>query len=183
MKTKKAFMLAGLSAVLLSFNSCKKDADDHNEEELITTIKLKFTEVGSSTSTTFTFKDIDGPGGAAPTLNETITLAPSKQYNCEISVLNESVSPAEDITPEIITEAIDHQFYFEPTGVGITVSNLSTDSRGLPLGITSRWATGSTLATGTVKLTLKHKPGVKAAGDPVSKGETDIEVNFGARIQ
>lgn len=180
---KKTLMLAGLSAIILNLGSCKKENQPHNEEELITTLKLKFTEVGGGTSTTFTFKDADGPGGAAPTVNETISLAPNKQYNCEITVLNESVSPAEDITTEIVNEADDHQFYFEPSGLGITVSNLNTDSKALPLGTTSRWATSATLATGTVKLTLKHKPGVKAAGDLVSKGETDIEVNFAARIQ
>jgi hypothetical protein len=30
---------------------------------------------------------------------------------------------------------------------------------------------------------LKHKPGSKATGDLVSKGETDIEVNFTAQVQ
>jgi hypothetical protein len=34
-----------------------------------------------------------------------------------------------------------------------------------------------------MKITLKHKPGAKAGGDPVTKGETDIEVVFPVKIQ
>jgi hypothetical protein len=33
-----------------------------------------------------------------------------------------------------------------------------------------------------VKIVLKHKPDAKAAGDPVSKGETDIELDFDITI-
>jgi len=48
----------------------------------------------------------------------------------------------------------------------------------LPLGITSTWTAAAVAGTGTMNVTLKHKPGVKAAGDPVSKGETDISIDF-----
>jgi hypothetical protein len=50
------------------------------------------------------------------------------------------------------------------------------------LGTTSTWTTTG-VSNGTVKITLKHKPGIKAAGDPVSKGETDIEVSFTTKVQ
>ena len=51
-------------------------------------------------------------------------------------------------------------------------------AKGLPLGITSTWTAAVAAGTGTMNVTLKHKPGVKAAGDPVSKGETDISIDF-----
>jgi len=34
-----------------------------------------------------------------------------------------------------------------------------------------------------VNVTLKHKPGVKAANDPITKGETDISIDFKLIIQ
>jgi hypothetical protein len=34
-----------------------------------------------------------------------------------------------------------------------------------------------------MKITLKHKPGAKIAGDPVTKGETDVEVEFNVRLK
>lgn len=179
-----------LSALCVLFAAtvvgCKKDDHSHDEEELITTVNVKLTESGTTTATTFTFRDTDGPGGNAPTKFDTIKLAPNKTYNCEITLLNESVTPAEDKTPEIRTEANDHQFYFSPTSVNITVSNLDTDSRSLPLGLTSRWTTGAANAvgvTGSIRVTLKHKPGTKASGDDESKGETDIQIAFPAVVR
>ena len=112
-----------------------------------------------------------------------MVLAPNKQYNCTVQVLDESKSPAVDITTEVIAEANDHQFYYEPTGVNITVTGLNTDPNGRPLGVTSRWNCGAVSGPGTVKVTLKHKPGAKGSNDPVTVGETDIEVTFAARIQ
>lgn len=181
-KTVFQFLLSFLLTGLL-FSSCKKDVDPPNEEELITTVKLRFTEVGGAgTVSTFTFKDLDGEGGAPPSIFQDIILAPSKVYTLVISLSNESVSPAEDITAEIAAEALDHQFYFVPTGVNVTVSNLNTDSRGLPLGLTSTWTTGGA-STGNMKITLKHKPGIKAAGDPVTKGDTDIDLTWVTKVQ
>lgn len=181
---KKTMFKAGIGVLLfsLSLTSCKKDKQDANEEELITTVKLTFTETGSGTVSTYTFKDLDGDGGAAPTVYQDIILAPSKTYNMAITVSNESVTPAEDITAEISAEGNDHQFYFEPSGANVTVSNLNTDGSGLPLGLTSTWTTGAA-SNGTVKITLKHKPGIKAAGDAVTKGDTDIELNWVTRVQ
>ncbi len=172
-----------LFAVTTLITSCKKDTDEPNEEELITTVTLTFTEVGGAGATsTFIFRDLDGDGGAAPTVFNDIVLAPSKTYNMSITLTNEAKSPAEDITAEVGAEAGDHQFYFAPTGANVTITNLNNDSGGLPLGLTSTWTTGA-LSNGTVKITLKHKPGIKAAGDPVTKGDTDIELNWNVRVQ
>lgn len=180
---KRVFYPFALSALIFTVSSCKKDKAPVNEEELITTVKLRFNELGTTTVNTFVFRDIDGEGGNAPTSFEQIQLAPNKTYLYSVELLNESVSPADTITKEVIAEAGDHQFYFEPTGVPVTVSNLNTDPGGLPLGTTATWTTGATTATGTVRITLKHKPGVKAAGDPVTKGETDIQLDWATRVQ
>jgi len=179
------------SAVLLFFvvvlNSCKKDpVVDSNEGELITTVRLKLTNTFSSSINplVYEFKDLDGEGGAAPVKFDDIVLQKNIPYICEVTVLNESVSPADDITKEIKAEANDHQFYFVPSSSNLlTVSNYDTDAQGLPLGLSSFWVTGLNPGTGTLRLVLKHKPGTKAANDLINKGDTDIELNFKLIIQ
>lgn len=175
---KSLFFLSAFSVVLAS---CKKDQVPVNEEELITTVKLNFTEVGTGTVTTATFRDIDGEGGNPPSLFETVNLLSGRSYQVRIEVLNESVSPAENITDEIIAEANDHQFYFQPSGVAVAVTNLDTDPNGLPLGVNSVWTAAAT-GSGTIRLTLKHKPGIKAANDLLTVGDTDIELDWDVQV-
>jgi len=187
MKTKLMTVVLGILLSSTLITSCKKDAPEENDEEVITTMKLTFVPVGGGTTLTYQFKDADGPGGAAATQNE-IVLAPSKSYNVNVQLLNETVTPAEDITLEVEDEADAHRFYYEPAvGSNITVSNLNNDGNGVPLGTTSTWATGAA-ATGKVKVTLRHYPNTppnKALTDLVtsSKSGTDIEVEFATRIQ
>lgn len=181
-KTFLNWMMVIILLSVFSVSCSKVDDEMGNEEELITTLRLTLRETGTATVKVFEFKDPDGAGGNPPTKFDPIILSPSKNYTCTIDVLNESVTPAVDITAEIIAESDDHQFYFEPAGVNINVINLDTDTQGLPLGVSSTWNTGAS-SNGTLKVTLKHKPGSKASGDLVSKGETDIEVNFTAQVQ
>ncbi|MBL7701115.1 MAG: hypothetical protein JNM14_02600 [Ferruginibacter sp.] len=183
MKLALGIMLSG--AVL---TSCKKDdPEEPNDEEVITTMKLTFVPVGGGTTLTYQFKDPDGAGGTAPTQDE-IVLAPAKSYNVTVQLLNETVTPAEDITTEVSAEADAHRFYYEPTaGSNITVGNLDNDGNGVPLGITSTWTSGA-VATGKLKVTLRHYAGTppgKALADPVnsSKSSSDIEVEFNTKIQ
>jgi hypothetical protein len=174
------------SAVLLFFvlvlNSCKKDpVVDPNEGELITTVKLKLTNtlLAGAVPLVFEFKDLDGEGGAVPVKFDSIVLLKNVIYICEVSVLNESVSPAGDITKEIKAEANDHQFYFVPSSSNLlSVSDYDTDANNLPLGLNTTWVTGLNAGTGTVRVVLKHKPSTKAANDLINKGDTDIELDF-----
>ncbi len=187
---KKQFLkvVMGLVISSLLITSCKKDkVEEPNDEEVITTMKLRFVPVGGGTTLNYQYKDADGPGGAAPTQDE-IVLAPSKTYNVTVQLLNETETPAEDITLEVAAEANAHRFYYEPaTGSNIVVNGLNNDGNGVPLGITSTWAT-TAIATGKVKVTLRHFGGTppgKAVGDLVnsSKSRTDIEVEFNTKIQ
>ena len=170
------FTLAFL--MMLSIVGCKKDPVDPNESELITTVRVKLTEKSSGIQSLFEFKDLDGVGGAAPSKFDEIILAKGKVYDCAIQLLNESKTPADDITLEVTAEGVDHQIYLTASNALVAVSNLNNDAKGLPLGVTSTWTAAAAAGTGTFNVTLKHKPGVKAAGDPVSKGETDIAIDF-----
>ncbi len=183
---KFGLLLFSASALLLT--SCEKDGDEEeNEEEVMTTMRLTFVPVGGGATVSYQFDDPDGDGGAAPTKDE-IVLQPNKSYNVALQLLNKTKNPVGDITAEVAAEADAHRFYYEPSGgSNITVSGLNADGNGVPLGITSQWATGAA-ATGTVKITLRHyagNPPGKAAADPVnsSKSSTDIEVDFATRIQ
>jgi len=173
---KFSLILFGASALLLS--SCKKDKDEANEEEVITTMQLTLVPVGGGSTVTYKFDDPDGPGASSPTIDQ-IVLAPAKTYNVTLQLLNKTVSPAEDITIEVAAEAAAHRFYYEvQSGINLTVSNLNNDGNGVPLGITSTWATGAA-STGKIYITLRHYPGNppnKAATDPVdsNKSSTDI---------
>lgn len=174
-----------LGVLMLTMTGCSKEKDRiSNEEELITTVSLKFTKVGDPlTSFTYTFRDTDGEGGNPPSQFDEIVLAANTSYTCTITLLNESVNPAEDITEEIEAEAEDHQFYFIPQGeVEVDITVTDTDSQNLPVGIVSAWETG-VASTGIVRVVLKHKPGSKAANDPVTKGDTDIDLGFVVKVQ
>ena len=181
MKHIKLFAVVMLGGLILA--GCKKkNNEEENEEELITTVKLTLTPVGGGSALVYSWKDVDGVGGNAPVI-QAVTLAPSKVYNCSVQFLNESVTPAEDITTEVVTEGVDHQVYYAVSGgANLTVSGLNTDAGGLPLGTTATFTTAAA-STGSLKITLKHKPGVKAANDTVTKGETDVEVDFPVTIQ
>ena len=172
------FLMAALVGV-----SCSKDDDNTgNEEELITTLKVTMVENGAGTTSTFTFRDVDGPGGNPPGAFDSIIVNANRNYAVSLQFLNESVTPAEDITVEVEEEDVDHQVYFTPATVSISALNLNLDANGLPLGTTATWNTGAA-GKGTMTITLKHKPGTKAAGDAVSKGETDVEVAFPVRLK
>jgi hypothetical protein len=182
MNLRSLRLMAFLALAVFTASCDKEDDVDPNEEELITTMKVTLTEQGTTTPQVFTFKDIDGPGGQAPAPFDSIIINANKTYAASVQFLNESISPADDITLEVNAEADDHQVYYESSIPELTVTNLNTDAQGLPLGITSTWTAGA-VSKGTIKITLKHKPGTKAAGDPVSKGETDLEIGFGVRLK
>lgn len=172
---KKIIFILGL---VLAFSSCKKkEIENPNEEELITTIEVNAIEEGTSIEKKFIFKDIDGPGGLAAQQFDTIKLKANKVYDVKLKFSNESVSPAADITEEVETEGDDHQIYFEPNGIELNVTQLNKDSKGYSLGTTSKWASGN-VGKGTIRVTLKHKPGFKTSNDSVTVGETDVEIQF-----
>ena len=188
MKNKSILYILSLTVVAASlFTSCKKDDDDPknpgdpNETELITTVRINFTDsAGLAPNATVVFRDLDGDGGNAPSRFDTIRLQPSTTYFTEILLLDESKLPADTISIEVADEANDHLFFFLHTGVNIVTTYLDQDSNGLPLGLSTRWVTGAA-GSGTSRVTLKHQPGVKDGSQ--APGETDIELTFRSEVQ
>lgn len=175
-----------LSATILSITSCKKDDPDPiNEEEVITTLTYTLTSPGG-TSVVLNFVDLDGDGANAPVITGG-TLEANQTYTGRIELLNESETPAEDITTEIQEEDEDHQFFFESDLSGVTVAYTDTDADGNPVGLNTTLTTADA-GSGNLKITLHHEPdksadGVANGDITNSNGETDIEVTFPIDVQ
>jgi hypothetical protein len=171
---------------LLFLFSCEKDNPViENEEELITTLTYKLT-ASDGTIVEGKFQDLDGDGGNAPTISN-IVLKPNTMYSGSITLLNESVSPAEDITTEVEEEGSDHQFFFEATLANITVSYDDMDADNKAVGLKTKVVTEAA-SNGKLSITLKHKPNKSAMGVADGNianagGETDINVVFDVIIQ
>lgn len=167
---------------LLVFAACKKEKGETNEEELITTMIISAAPQAGGPVLEFRYQDLDGPGGNPATIDH-ISLESSAVYDVTLTLLNETLNPAEDITEEVEEEGHAHRFYYQVAGgANLTISNLNSDIDGVPLGTTSTWTTG-TASTGTVTITLRHYPGNppdKQTPDPVNspKSATDIVVDF-----
>lgn len=178
-------MISGL--MIASISSCKKDDDlpqipqpTINEGEVITTMTLTFTDQAAVQPTvTATFRDPDGEGGNGPDVFDAIRLAPGTTYNVSILLLNETESPADTISNEILEEDDEHLFCFTASGADVTITRTDTDGT-YEVGLASQWVTGMA-GNGTVTVVLKHQPGVKDG--TCAPGDTDIEVEFVTEIQ
>ncbi len=174
--------------VAITFASCKKDDDPivpvqppANEEEVITTLVLTFTDIDSFEDHVFRFTDLDGDGGNAPVI-EVEDLPGNRDFAVFISLLNESVSPTQNITTQIEDELEQHQFFFQTVGVNLTMSYGDEDANLQPVGLINNSMTLSP-STGTLKVTLRHNPdksasGVSSGDITNAGGDTDIEVTF-----
>lgn len=180
-KLSVLFFVAFVAQSSLYTSCTKKDDTPDEEQELITTLKIVATNsTNPSDVRTFMFKDTDGAGGNEPSIDN-IALAANEVYNVAIEVLDESKTPADNITAEIAEEKNDHQFFFVPSvGLNLTNTYQDADDNNLPVGLATKFATGAT-STGILTVTLKHQPGTK--DNNIATGETDVQVNFSTVIQ
>jgi len=192
-KQFKFYALALVAA--LTFSSCSNDDDNPtppvNEEELITTVTAIYTPVGGGTAVTLQYKDLDGEGANPPVITVSSAFEKNKTYNGTVTFKNELANPAEDITPEILEEGVDHQLFYQKTGTlnpftyGTASSNF--DKNGKPIGLQSVFATTGA-ASGTLTITLRHEPNKSganvSAGDITNAaGSTDAQVSFSISVQ
>lgn len=184
----KKYLLFPLFIVFATmFISCDKDDPViDNEEELITSVSYTLTPANGGAAVTLSFVDIDGDGGNDPIVIGG-TLAANQMYTGAISLLNESESPAENITEEIEEEKEEHQFFFQSTVAGLNVTYSDQDADMLPVGLSTELSTGAA-NTGTLTITLRHQPNKTATGVSTGDitnagGETDIEITFPIDVQ
>lgn len=172
------FPLVLFSALFLVV-ACEKDKDNtpDNEQELITTVRLTFSN-GASTLV-FNARDIDGDGGLAPVIDK-VQLAANTTYHLEVAFLDESKTPLSDLTDEVRGEGTDHLVCFTASGVVPDPTGLDKDSNSKTLGLTSQITTAAA-GSGTLQIVLKHLAD-KTAASPCSTGETDVETTFAVMV-
>ena len=83
--TLKTTLVFASLAILSLMASCRKKTD---EGETITTIKITLKKAGMADAV-YTWKDLDGNGGANPILPDTIQLRSDSSYISKIEFLNE----------------------------------------------------------------------------------------------
>lgn len=187
MKISKLAFLYVLLISVFAITAC--DDDDpviENEEEVITTLTFVLTPDGGGDVQTFNFVDLDGDGGTDPVITNA-TLSANTTYSGSLTLLNESETPAEDITAEIEEDDDEHQFFFSSSIADLSVMATDTDGNGDPVGLSSQLTTGAA-GTGTLTITLIHEPdkgatGVADGDITNAGGETDIEVTFDVTVQ
>jgi hypothetical protein len=181
---KVKFLTTAIFATLL-FVSCSSDDDTPepvNEEEVITTLTVTLTPEGGGTPVVLQTRDLDGDGPNPPMVS-TGNLATGVTYNGSILLLNETETPAENITIEVEEEDDEHQFFYTILGgLDVTTEYSNFDGDGNPLG-TQFTITAGEISSGTLTFTLRHEPMKPNTGLGDAGGETDISAPFSVSVE
>ncbi|MEN9448444.1 MAG: hypothetical protein RJA25_1734 [Bacteroidota bacterium] len=186
---KNVFLALGIVMTLLAAG-CKKDPKNPDpEQELITTLQLTLTETTAPFSKhIFTFKDVDGDGGADPTI-DTIKVPAGKTYHASLLLLDERNLPVDTVSNEINELNTIHQFFYQSTPADVFADFVykTFDDNGKPLGTEFECKSKNIAASGSLRITLRHElnkngEGVSSGDITHADGETDIEVDFPVRL-
>ncbi|MAV42593.1 MAG: type 1 periplasmic binding fold superfamily protein [Flavobacteriaceae bacterium] len=179
----KFFKYALLASTLI-FASCSDDdntPDPVNEEEVITTLTVTL-DSGSDT-VVMQYQDLDGDGPDAATVTVSGSLNANTVYDGSIVLLNETESPAENVTEEIEEEDDEHQFFYTVgSGLDVATDYANFDGDGNPLGTLFVLNVGSA-SSGGLTFTLRHEPNKPNTGLENAGGSTDIEVTFDVTVE
>jgi hypothetical protein len=196
---KYNIVVVGLICVALA--ACSDSGSSTNENEVITTVILKFAPATGATVTA-TFNDPDGDGGGAPTIDP-VNLA-AGNYTLTAQFQNRLANPQVEITDEIREEKNFHLLLFTGSAVvGPATTNTTgpleqsysdADDNTFPVGLTN--AIVAHAGTGLLTVTLRHMPPeeppvkaantvalVKTGGVDSIGGSTDAQVNFNVTVQ
>ena len=181
-KTLKAIFALSLMAIVMT--SCSNDDDTPeivNEEEIITTMNVTLLSTGGDT-VLLQSQDLDGDGPNAPVITVE-NLTANTTYAGSIELLNETETPAEDITEEVNEESDEHQFFFDVSGSLESITYSDQDSNGNPIGLSFVLVTGNA-GNGTIQITLRHEPTKPNDGTLTDAGgETDISQTFSVVVE
>lgn len=163
---------------------CKEKAPPvtPTEEEVITTVTITLTEVGTSAVTEFMWEDIDGDGSNPPNRIDTFRIKKGAEYTGAIRIENRAITPAEDYTEEIRRLGTQHQFFFATADELVTILPTDLDANGHVVGLAFS-VLGKQYGTSVVQVELSHfdDPGSKNGTRP--SDETDISVKFPLVVQ
>jgi hypothetical protein len=177
------FALALTGAV---FTSCSDDDDVQiiNEEEVITTVEYRLTDNDDpSNIVVFRSVDNDADGPNTPQITVIGSLDANSTYSGSVRFLNETESPAENITEEVQEESDEHEVFYTTSTNGVQITKTDTDSDGNPLGLRTTFQTGAA-TSGQLVVILRHEPTKPNNGTPSSAGgETDVQATFPIEVQ
>ena len=179
-------LLVFLCILSVSFSCKKEDHEPHDDNELITTVDLIFTDANKKVST-FSFQDKDGDAKTPPEKFDKITLDKNMAYTMEIKVYDETKNPKEDITEQIKLESDVHLFVFriDPAAL-FSLKAIDKDKNGLPIGLLSSGTTQNVVGAGKFNLILKHQPPVNGKAVKTGNeagGSSDIDLNYDLSIK
>lgn len=216
MKTK---LLTHLSMCTIMFTllsaSCNKNKNKPavenplppaNEQEVVTTFKITFTDSSTGGQAVYFYKDPDGDGGQAGFYGPGITSSSSqndsvmlfqnnKTYYANIVLLDETKNPVDSISNEVVNEGENHMFFYnngantilnsgtpytvklQNSGIQISYLDLDNGNPKRNIGLKTRWRTYSSVSNKQfLNVTLRHQPNVKDG--TFAPGETDVSINF-----
>ena len=182
--------------------SANEPINTNNTAEIITTMKVYIKDSISNNyiiGSPFTFNDPDGDGGIIgsflPSASDSlITLDSNKTYYAEIILLDETKNPTDTISNAVITEGIEHQFFFNQTnptgnpyttivsgsGIKIIYADIDANNRGIGQKTTIKTSSTTAGIHYPLLITLRHQPGSKDG--TFAPGETDVEVKFKIKV-
>jgi hypothetical protein len=166
-----------------------------DEQENFSTVILTLTNDANASdmmSDTIKFA-VSYSAGSALSKNQTIKLKTGATYSVETSLLDETKTPAIDMSEDVSTDSDIHQLFYTPSGDVLTVTYVDKDVNQHPIGLKTKFAAGAA-GTGTLKVTLKHqqegttklKPNIDWTAHPqgdITVGETDVEVTFNVTVE
>ena len=186
-KTKSLFCIWIL---VVYFTSCSEEVPEMsevpNEVETITSLTYKLIPVGGGDVVEITYSDQDGEGGFPASISLGL-LAANTVYNGFMELKNGLSGSEINITNEILEEAEDHQFFFDPIISSISVEYMDSDSNGNPLGIKTKLTTSGSdagrLRMALIHLPDKNGPNVSEGIITAAGGEIDIELIFNIKVE
>lgn len=178
-----------LASIIILTASCSSNDDPIaiNAEEVISTLTVTLTPENGGTAIVLKSFDSDGNGPTKPVVTVSGNLSANTTYTGATTVLNETVSPTEDITVEVLNEGVDHLFFYNFSNDLASTTYTDKDENGDPIGLSFTLTTKDAGAE-IVNVTLRHEPNKSGAnvvdGDITNAaGETDVAVTFNVTIE
>jgi hypothetical protein len=180
-------LTAGL--IMLIFYACKKDEKTVSPplpgNEFLTTVRLVATNAADANDVqTATITDTTIITHPADTINQpTLHLKANSSYNVSVLFLDETKTPAGNVTDDIYDRRNYHLICFDISGgatLTVARADLDTNNPPLPIGLQDKFTTAAA-GTGTLNLQLRHQPNAKNGScDP---GSSDADVDFNIVIK
>lgn len=179
------FAVLGLCTMV----SCNKDNDTPTEEpqQVVTTVKVVLTKVGTLEEVILNYHDLDGKGGNDPVIDGGTLTANTVYFSMIEEIQNEMVNPAQDVKALIENNNEAYQVFYRPSQVDLSLEYADRDDVGLPIGLFTAITTGSA-GDGSMIISIVESPNKTASG--VSEGRVDnaggrtlVQMNFPISIE